>query len=234
MLQKLLFIRFFTLISIAIKMLIDTNAVRPGDLLTIQALWQFLTPYLSLIWGYFFIECCSKVILEYKFSKGRFNLFHFKKSISTIAPLTEERTIPADDLSPYKTFIDEFINYTHATLRPFLSDEELIRLIDDLKLFILREEYARNAVSRRISNLHPQDILHYGWNIISRIKTVTHSQVKKYNNQTMAQFLKDEFSLILSNWEVSTIARKMASDDGKFTIPLIDPTKPLIDKDKAE
>jgi hypothetical protein len=61
-------------------------------------------------------------------------------------------------------------------------------------------------------------VYHFGWNIAKRLKV---------SNTMIAEFLKSQFPWQLADVEISTIAKKLSSDEGAFTLPKVEPRLPL-------
>lgn len=125
----------------------------------------------------------------------------------------------AEDVSPLDTpKAQEVIAYTLGTFAGVLTNEELMALDNNLKVFILGESTTQISVNRRISKFRTHDVYHFGWNIAKRLKT---------SNTMMAEFLKTQFPWQLADVEVSTIAKKLSSDEGAFILPKVEPRLPL-------
>lgn len=112
----------------------------------------------------------------------------------------------------------EVIAYTLGTFAGVLTNEELMSLDNNLKAFILGEPTTQISVNRRISKFRTHDVYHFGWNIAKRLKK---------SNTVMAEFLKLQFPWQLADVEISTIAKKLSSDEGAFTLPKVEPRLPL-------
>lgn len=112
----------------------------------------------------------------------------------------------------------EVIAYTLGTFAGVLANEELMSLDNNLKAFILGEPTTQISVNRRISKFRTHDVYHFGWNIAKRLKIP---------NTMMAEFLKSQFPWQLADVEISTIAKKLSSDEGAFTLPKVEPRLPL-------
>lgn len=125
----------------------------------------------------------------------------------------------AEGVSPLDTpKAQEVIAYTLGTFAGVLTNEELMSLDNNLKAFILGEPTTQISVNRRISKFRTHDVYHFGWNIAKRLKIP---------NTMMAEFLKSQFPWQLADVEISTIAKKLSSDEGAFTLPKVEPRLPL-------
>jgi|GEM_PF-2989748 len=120
-----------------------------------------------------------------------------------------------DNISPLETpKAQEVIAYTLGTFAGVLTNEELMVLDNNMKAFILGESTQQTSVNRRISKFRTHDVYHFGWNIAKRLKIP---------NTMMAEFLKSQFPWQLADVEISTIAKKLSSDEGAFTLPKVEP-----------
>ncbi|WP_290388243.1 hypothetical protein [uncultured Duncaniella sp.] len=124
-----------------------------------------------------------------------------------------------ENISPLDTpKAQEVIAYTLGTFAGVLTNEELMSLDNNLKAFIIGEPTTQISVNRRISKFRTHDVYHFGWNIAKRLKI---------SNTIMAEFLKSQFPWQLADVEISTIAKKLSSDEGAFTLPKVEPRLPL-------
>lgn len=123
------------------------------------------------------------------------------------------------NISPLETpKAQEVIAYTLGTFAGVLTNEELMALDNNLKVFIIGDPIQQASVNRRISKFRTHDVYHFGWNIAKRLKI---------SNTIMAEFLKSQFPWQLADVEISTIAKKLSSDEGAFTLPKVEPRLPL-------
>ena len=124
-----------------------------------------------------------------------------------------------ENISPLDTpKAQEVIAYTLGTFAGVLTNEELMSLDNNLKAFIIGGSSLPTSVNRRISKFRTHDVYHFGWNIAKRLKV---------SNTMMAEFLKSQFPWQLADVEISTIAKKLSSDEGAFTLPKVEPRLPL-------
>lgn len=149
-----------------------------------------------------------------------FGVISFKHRMDKAVEQSEETIIGThDDISPLDTpKAQEVIAYTLGTFAGVLTNEELMSLDNNLKAFILGESTQQTSVNRRISKFRTHDVYHFGWNIAKRLKI---------SNTVMAEFLKSQFPWQLADVEVSTISKKLSSDEGAFTLPKVEPRLPL-------
>ncbi len=144
----------------------------------------------------------------------------FKRRKDKAIKQSEETIIIThDDFSLLDTpKAQEVIAYTLGTFAGVLTNEELMALDNSLKAFIIGDPIQQASVNRRISKFRTHDVYHFGWNIAKRLKIP---------NTMMAEFLKLQFPWQLADVEISTIAKKLSSDEGAFTLPKVEPRRPL-------
>ena len=148
------------------------------------------------------------------------SVISFKRRMDKAVEQSEGTAINvAEEVSPLDTpKAQEVIAYTLGTFAGVLTNEELMSLDNSLKAFILGESTRQTAVNRRISKFRTHDVYHFGWNIAKRLKV---------SNTMIAEFLKSQFPWQLADVEISTIAKKLSSDEGAFTLPKVEPRLPL-------
>ena len=148
------------------------------------------------------------------------SVISFKRRMDKAVEQSEGTAINvAEEVSPLDTpKAQEVIANTLGTFAGVLTNEELMALDNNLKAFILGESTRQTAVNRRISKFRTHDVYHFGWNIAKRLKIP---------NTMMAEFLKSQFPWQLADVEISTIAKKLSSDEGAFTLPKVEPRLPL-------
>ncbi len=148
------------------------------------------------------------------------SVISFKRRMDKAVEQSEGTAINvAEEVSPLDTpKAQEVIAYTLGTFAGVLTNEELMSLDNSLKAFILGESTRQTSVNRRISKFRTHDVYHFGWNIAKRLKIP---------NTMMAEFLKSQFPWQLADVEISTIAKKLSSDEGAFTLPKVEPRLPL-------
>ena len=148
------------------------------------------------------------------------SVISFKRRMDKAVEQSEGTAINvAEEVSPLDTpKAQEVIANTLGTFAGVLTNEELMSLDNSLKAFILGESTRQTAVNRRISKFRTHDVYHFGWNIAKRLKV---------SNTMIAEFLKSQFPWQLADVEISTIAKKLSSDEGAFTLPKVEPRLPL-------
>ena len=179
---------------------------------SITTFLMFTLCYLSVEYGIrFFI---SPLVRE------PLGLISFKHRMDKAVEQSEETTIGThDNVSPLDTpKAQKVISYTLGPFAGVLTNEELMTLDNSLKAFIIADPIQHTSVNRRISTFRTHDVYHFGWNIAKRLKI---------SNTIMAEFLKSQFPWQLADVEISTIAKKLFSDEGAFTLPKVEPRLPL-------
>jgi len=148
------------------------------------------------------------------------SVISFKRRKDKAVEQSEQMNVVThDSISPLDTpKAQEVIAYTLGTFAGVLTNEELMSLDNNLKAFIIGESIQQTSVNRRISKFRTHDVYHFGWNIAKRLKI---------SNTMMAEFLKSQFPWQLADVEISTIAKKLSSDEGAFSLPKVEPRLPL-------
>jgi len=104
------------------------------------------------------------------------------------------------------------LNYTRKTFAPYVSDEHIVTLCENLLL------YANNLILDKLQPIKTNnklltiDILHFGWNIWNHFKVSKQIDI--------AYFLKKVFPDILKDVEVDTIKSHLKDDELKGNIKI--------------
>ena len=179
---------------------------------SITSFLMFTLCYLSIEYGirFFIIPLVREPL----------GLISFKRRKDKAVEQSEEMIVVThDNISPLDTpKAQEVIAYTLGTFAGVLTNEELMSLDNNLKDFIIGGSSLPTSVNRRISKFRTHDVYHFGWNIAKRLKI---------SNTIMAEFLKSQFPWQLADVEISTIAKKLSSDEGAFTLPKVELRLPL-------
>jgi len=210
-------IRTIALVCIAGKAVSVSFSTGEASLATsvnasITSFLMFTLCYLSIEYGirFFIIPLVREPL----------GLISFKRRKDKAVEQSEEMIVVThDNISPLDTpKAQEVIAYTLGTFAGVLTNEELMSLDNNLKDFIIGGSSLPTAVNRRISKFRTHDVYHFGWNIAKRLKV---------SNTMIAEFLKSQFPWQLADVEISTIAKKLSSDEGAFTLPKVEPRLPL-------
>lgn len=153
-------------------------------------------------------------------AKDSLTLASFKRRKEIAVKESDESFVTKEETaSPLDTpKAQEVVAYTLGTFAGVLTNDELMSLDNNLKAFILGESCMQVSVNRRIPKFRTHDVYHFGWNIAKRLKV---------SNTMIAEFLKSQFPWQLADVEISTIAKKLSSDEGAFTLPKVEPRLPL-------
>lgn len=119
-----------------------------------------------------------------------------------------------------KLFIDKeiakinlFIEYSHLTMAPYITNDELLRLDEYIKYFARKESLPDNLIPIKPRELKNPDMFHFGWNM---------SHYFEHDKQEVVPWLKTVFSE-LNKLSPSTIKGKLYDyQTRKHTIPNID------------
>lgn len=198
---------------------ISFAAAEQGELLS-ATMNSLLTNFLLLTLGYFSFEFGVRYFI-WPNARQIYTVATFKKRKKAavekaVGVEPAKPTIPVSPLDTPKA--QEVIAYTLGTFAGVLTNDELMLLDQNLKAFILGETELRPAVNRRIPRLLVHDVYHFGWNIVKRLP-------KK--NAEMAVFLKSQFPWHLADNDLTTIAKKLSSEDGNYSIPKVEKRLPL-------
>lgn len=131
-----------------------------------------------------------------------------KPSIEDIRKDAEKRYIEKQNEE-----IDLFIEYSHLTMAPYVTDDELYHLDSYIELYVRGESLPDNLTPINPKTLKNPDMFHFGWNM---------AHYFDYDKQDVVPWLKQVF-LQLRNLEDSTIRGKLYdTQTRKYIIPNID------------
>lgn len=108
--------------------------------------------------------------------------------------------------------INTACRYTKRIFAPYLGDEEIEKLLDNI------EEYALGKLGDNLNKITPKgiatiDIYHYGWNIWNHFKCTDQTEIARFLKQTFAHDLRAVDDL-------ETIRKKLRYQDQSSTIQL--------------
>ena len=83
-----------------------------------------------------------------------------KSSIEDIRKDAEKRHIEKQNAE-----IDLFIEYTHLTMAPYITDDELFRLDKYIECYARKESLPDNLIPIKPDKLKNPDMFHFGWNM---------------------------------------------------------------------
>lgn len=168
------------------------------------------------------IFCMLVVCLFWSFHKGQNNTEIVINNHVTPVQSINYTLEKADDIrEKHRQICEEekharmkaVIEYTYKTLSPFITDENLDILCQNIKLFEVPGSCLTSIVTN--SKLTTLDIKHYGWNIGERLG---------WSGQQRATFIKLCFVKELSGIEIETI-RRTFRQKGKCIIDIDIPNK---------
>jgi hypothetical protein len=120
-----------------------------------------------------------------------------------------------------KRKLDEIISWVNVTFEEKLSESNLKILIDNIRTFATDNEakHTYTNIKAKINGVTNTDLNHLGWIIGKRLGKM---------NIPIAAFLKETFSGMLANVEMTTIAAKLTNTDGKYSLRIIKPDEDLV------
>ena len=104
------------------------------------------------------------------------------------------------------------LNYTRKTFAPYVSDEHIELLCNNLKIYADKLDLKTMHPIKIGKELSPTDIFHFGWNIWNHFKAGKQIDI--------ARFLKNVFPDILKDVEVETIKSHLKDDELKGVIKI--------------
>lgn len=212
-------IRTVALLCIAGKALATSYATVEHGAPVSATIYVCFTNFLLLTLGYFSFEYGIRFFVLPN-ARQIHAAYSFRKRMTSASEQAIDKQLtepePSSPLDSPK--VREILDYTLGTFANVLTDDELLLLESNLKAFIIGKTDLEPAVNRRLSKITTHDIYHCGWNMVKRLPK---------NNSEMAVFLKSQFPILLSEVETSTIAKKLSSEEGAFTLPKIEPNQPL-------
>ena len=109
--------------------------------------------------------------------------------------------------------INLFLEYSHLTMTPYMTDDELLRLDEYIRCYAIGESLPQNLTPIKPLKLKKHDIFHFGWNM---------AHYFGHKKQDVVLCLQSVF-IDLQELEFSYIKGKLHdSQSEKFTIPNID------------
>ena len=141
-------------------------------------------------------------------------------NISSEKEKTQEQSIKDIRQNAEKLYIEKqtvkinlFLEYSHLTMAPHSTDDELLRLDEYIRCYAKEESLPDNLTPIKPIELKKPDMFHFGWNM---------AHYFGYDKQDVVPWLKLVF-LDLSKLETSTIKGKLHDSQArKHIIPNID------------
>lgn len=109
--------------------------------------------------------------------------------------------------------VECIIGYAGHTMSPFVSEENIVSLCNEIRCWCLNPEYKPSNIALRVK-LSTNDLCHFVWNIGERL-----GRDNGYDGECRANFTKRLFALTLSKVDVPTL-RNMTKTASSDKIPL--------------
>lgn len=105
--------------------------------------------------------------------------------------------------------VESIIGYAGHTMSPFVSEEDIVRLCNEVQCWCLNPEYKPSDIALRV-RLSTNDLCHFVWNIGERL-----GRDNGYNGECRASFAKRLFASALSKVDIPSLRNmtKTASSD---------------------
>lgn len=115
-------------------------------------------------------------------------------------------------------------SYADATFRKILSQKQIEDLCSNIRKFADGKEDIVGIETAKSEFVTPIDLYHFAWNIAIRL--IAEDKTRKFRICT-ATFVKDTFQITLSEHAVTTIASKLTTTDGKYSLRRVMPDDEL-------
>lgn len=115
-------------------------------------------------------------------------------------------------------------SYADATFRKILSPKQIEDLRSNIRKFADGKEDIIGIETAKNEFVTPIDLYHFAWNIAIRL--IAEDKTRKFRICT-ATFVKDTFQITLSEHAVTTIASKLTTTDGKYSLRRVLPNDEL-------
>lgn len=111
-------------------------------------------------------------------------------------------------------------SYAKATFRKVLSPSQIDALNFNIRKFAEGDDDIVGVETTKSEFVTPIDLYHFAWNIAIRL--IANDKTRKFRICT-ASFVKDTFQITLADHAVTTIASKLTTTDGKYSLPRVMP-----------
>ena len=111
-------------------------------------------------------------------------------------------------------------SYAEATFRKIFSPKQIDELESNIRKFAAGDENITGIETTKIEFVTPIDLYHFAWNIAIRL--IADDKTRKFRICT-ASFVKDTFQITLADHAVTTIASKLTTTDGKYSLRRVMP-----------
>lgn len=115
-------------------------------------------------------------------------------------------------------------SYADATFRKILSPSQIELLNTNIRKFANGDDDIDAVETARSEFVTPVDLYHFAWN--TAIRLIANNKSRKFRIST-ALFIKGMFPVTLSDNAITTIANKLTTTDGKYSLRLIKPEEEL-------
>lgn len=109
--------------------------------------------------------------------------------------------------------VESIIGYAGHTMSPFVSEENIVRLCNEVQCWCLNPEYKPSDIALRV-RLSTNDLCHFVWNIGERL-----GRDNGYDGECRASFAKRLFASALSKVDIPSL-RNMTKTASTDRIPL--------------
>lgn len=115
-------------------------------------------------------------------------------------------------------------SYAEVTFRKVLSPSQIDALNSNIRKFADGDDDIVGVETAKSEFVTPIDLYHFAWNIAIRL--IADDKTRKFRICT-ASFVKDTFQITLADHAVTTIASKLTTTDGKYTLRRVMPDEEL-------
>ena len=111
-------------------------------------------------------------------------------------------------------------SYAEATFRKIFSPKQIDELESNIRKLAAGDENITGIETTKSEFVTPIDLYHFAWNIAIRL--IANDKTRKFRICT-ASFVKDTFQITLADHAVTTIASKLTTTDGKYSLRRVMP-----------
>lgn len=115
-------------------------------------------------------------------------------------------------------------SYAKTTFRKVLSPSQIDALNSNIRKFAVGDDDIVGVETTKSEFVTPIDLYHFAWNIAIRL--IANDKTRKFRICT-ASFVKDTFQITLADHAVTTIASKLTTTDGKYSLRRVMPNGEL-------
>lgn len=116
-------------------------------------------------------------------------------------------------------------SYADVTFRKILSPSQIELLNTNIRKFTDGDEGIEAVETAKSEYVTPIDLYHFAW--IIAIRLIANDKSRKFRIST-ALFIKGMFPMTLADHAITTIANKLTTTDGKYSLRLIKPEEDLL------